>query len=53
MALEAETKRVVDQFEVTDVYLNEAVTEFLGQMRKLTCPSSPKQLLALLPSRCS
>ncbi|KAF5511976.1 Glucokinase [Colletotrichum aenigma] len=34
MALEAETKRVVDQFEVTDVYLNEAVTEFLGQMHE-------------------
>ncbi|KAF6837469.1 hexokinase hxk2 [Colletotrichum plurivorum] len=34
MALEAETKRVVDQFEVTDAYLNSAVKEFLSQMHE-------------------
>lgn len=38
MALEAETKRVVDQFEVTDAYLNSAVKEFLDQMRKSPNP---------------
>ncbi|KAJ0159487.1 Glucokinase [Colletotrichum tanaceti] len=32
MALEAETKRVVDQFELSDAYVNRAVKEFLGQM---------------------
>ncbi|KAF9875027.1 hexokinase [Colletotrichum karsti] len=34
MALEADTKRVVDQFEVTDAYLNSAVKEFLNQMHE-------------------
>ncbi|GJC97545.1 hexokinase [Colletotrichum higginsianum] len=32
MALEAETTRVVDQFELSDAYVNRAVKEFLGQM---------------------
>ncbi|TQN70041.1 Glucokinase, partial [Colletotrichum shisoi] len=32
MALEAETTRVVDQFELSDAYVNRAIKEFLGQM---------------------
>lgn len=34
MALEAETKRIVEQFELSDAYVNNAVKEFLDQMRK-------------------
>ncbi|WYZ39480.1 hypothetical protein EsH8_III_001394 [Colletotrichum jinshuiense] len=32
MALEAETKRIVEQFELSDAYVNNAVKEFLDQM---------------------
>lgn len=34
MALEAETKRIVAQFEYTDQDINNGVQEFLRQMRK-------------------
>lgn len=33
MALEAETKRLVSQFDFDDAYVNKAVQEFLSQMR--------------------
>jgi hexokinase len=34
MALAAETKRIVSQFEFTNDHVNEAVKEFLRQMGK-------------------
>lgn len=39
MTLEAETKRIVGQFEFTDEDVNKATKEFVRQLRRSTPPA--------------
>jgi hypothetical protein len=38
MALEVETKSIVEQFELTDEDVNKATKEFVRQLRRSTTP---------------